>query len=287
MKGTRADVRLLELGLAESREKARSLIMAGAVYADGIRVSKAGESIGDAQALTLKEQGLPFVSRGGLKLDKAVRKYAIPLAGAVAADVGASTGGFTDCMLQNGAARVYAIDVGYGQLDWRLRNDPRVRVMERTNARNMCPAWFDQPLDFAGMDVSFISVKLILPGLYACLKEGALAAILVKPQFEAGRAKVGKHGVVREKSTHFEVLYATALFARQLGFAVCEADFSPITGPKGNIEFLLILQKSREGDVRCDKQECRLQHDENVRCDKLECRIQHVVEEAHACFNFG
>ena len=267
MKGTRADTYLVELGLAESREKARSLILAGVVLADGQRVEKAGQALGPEQTITIKENPIPFVSRGGLKLDKALRVYDIPLTGAVAADVGASTGGFTDCMLQNGANYVYAIDVGYGQLDWRLRNDPRVCVMERTNARAMEPGWFnDRPLDFAGMDVSFISIRLILPALYTCLRDGALAVTLVKPQFEAGREKVGKNGVVRDKDTHLAVLFDTARAATEIGFGIKAVDFSPITGPKGNIEFLLILQKAPQHAMEWDE---------------VQARIQHVVLEAH------
>lgn len=266
MKGPRADIRLVELGLAESREKARSLILAGVVFADGQRVEKAGQNLGPEQAVILKENPIPFVSRGGLKLYKALRTFGISLEGAVAADVGASTGGFTDCMLQNGASYVYAIDVGYGQLDWRLRSDERVCVLERTNARSMEPGWFRQPLDFAGMDVSFISIRLILPALHACLREGALAVSLVKPQFEAGRDKVGKNGVVRDPAVHSAVLANAARFAMEAGFGVKALDFSPITGPKGNIEFLLILQKGTETPMGWDE---------------VGTRIQHVVAEAH------
>ncbi len=245
MSGVRADVRLVELGLAQSREKARSLIMAGEVYLDTARVDKPGASVPEDCVLTVKEQAIPFVSRGGLKLDKAVRKYGLSLQGKIAMDIGASTGGFTDCMLQNGAAKVYAIDVGYGQLDWKLRNDTRVVVMERTNARNMEPGWFNEQPEFASIDVSFISVRLILPGMYQSLVEGSKAVVLVKPQFEAGRGKVGKNGVVREKETHRQVVEETALFARSLGFVIEEIDYSPITGPKGNIEFLLVLSKKQ------------------------------------------
>ena len=269
MKGTRADIRLVELGLAESREKARSLIMSGAVSLSGIRVEKPGDNVPPDSVLTVKENPIPFVSRGGLKLDKPVRKFGISLAGAVALDIGASTGGFTDCMLQNGAKRVYAIDVGYGQLDWRLRNDPRVVVMERTNARFMEPGWFTEQPDFASMDVSFISIRLILPQVFTCLRENACAVILVKPQFEAGRGKVGKNGVVREKETHREVLLGAVEFALQTGFHVLNIDFSPITGPKGNIEFLLVLQKPVAGA----EQQALEQPAETV---------AKIVEEAHA-----
>ncbi|MDD6044359.1 MAG: TlyA family RNA methyltransferase [Clostridia bacterium] len=264
MSGVRADIRLVELGLAGSREKARSLIMAGEVYLDAARVDKPGASVPEDCTLIVKEQAVPFVSRGGLKLDKAVRKYCLSLQGKVAMDIGASTGGFTDCMLQNGAAKVYAIDVGYGQLDWKLRNDHRVVVMERTNARNMEPGWFAEQPEFASIDVSFISVKLILPGMYASLSNGAKAVVLVKPQFEAGRGKVGKNGVVRERETHRQVVEDTARFAEELGFVVEQVDYSPITGPKGNIEFLLVLSKGGEKNEK-----------------NIEDWVKQVVEEAH------
>ena len=272
MKGTRADVRLVELGLADSREKARSLIMAGVVFAGGARVEKAGQNLSETQDLVVKENPVPFVSRGGLKLAKAVQNWDIHLAGAVAADIGASTGGFTDCMLQQGASYVYAIDVGYGQLDWRLRNDPRVCAMERTNARNMEPGWFRQPLDFAGMDVSFISIRLILSALFQCLHAGALAVTLVKPQFEAGRDKVGKNGVVRDKQTHLSVLSGCMQHALEAGFQIVGVDFSPITGPKGNIEFLLILQKGPGERTP-------------LTWDVLEQRLIQVVNDAHITLN--
>lgn len=239
----RADVLLTELGLAQSREKARSLIMAGAVYAGEVRVEKPGDMLLSDAELTVREDPNPFVSRGGLKLDKAIKAFDITLDGAVAADIGASTGGFTDCMLKRGATKVYAIDVGYGQLDWRLRNDSRVIVMERTNARNIAPDWFIAPLNFASIDVSFISVKLILPGLFDCLDADGAAVVLVKPQFEAGRGKVGKNGVVRDKSVHSEVILSTGGAALDMGYSILGLDYSPITGPKGNIEFLLYLSK--------------------------------------------
>jgi len=268
MKGKRADLRLVELGLADSREKARSLIMSGNVLLGTKRIDKPGTAVAEDAELTVKGGVLPFVSRGGLKLNKAVEKYQIPLEGLVCADIGASTGGFTDCMLQNGAKKVYAIDVGYGQLDWKLRNDPRVVVMERTNARNMELSWFSEAaLDFACTDVSFISIRLILPGMYAVLKEEGQAVVLVKPQFEAGREKVGKNGVVRESATHEEVLLGAAEFARSLGFFVEKLDFSPITGPKGNMEFLMLLKKNGKGEEL-----------------ELAPLVKEVVEAAHSCF---
>ena len=254
MKGTRADVRLVELGLCQSREKARSLIMSGAVYINEVRIDKAGDTVPEDCVLTVRENPNPFVSRGGLKLQKAVTKYDIDLNGLVAMDVGASTGGFTDCMLQHGAKKVYSIDVGYGQLDWRLRNDERVKVMERMNARNMTSDWFDEEVDFASMDVSFISIKLILPAIYNCLKNGAIAVILVKPQFEAGREKVGKHGVVSDPATHMEVLERAVSFAKKSGFGIVGIEFSPIKGPQGNIEYLMVLTKGNpSADISSDR----------------------------------
>ena len=252
MKGIRADMRLVELGLCESREKARAVIMSGHVFCGDIRVEKPGENVPEDCAIEVRGAQNPFVSRGGLKLEKAVSDHGILLEGVTAIDVGASTGGFTDCMLRHGAAKVYAIDVGYGQLDWKLRSDERVVVMERTNARFMEPAWFAQEPDFASMDVSFISIRLILPGIYACLGEGAQFVVLVKPQFEAGKGKVGKNGVVRDSAIHEQVLIDAAQFAQKTGFAIQAMDFSPITGPKGNIEFLLILQKNADVQMMDD-----------------------------------
>lgn len=241
----RADIRMVELGLAVSRERARSLIMSGVVYKNGIRIDKAGAPVSSGDLITVKEDPIPFVSRGGLKLKKAIDENALDLTGCFAADIGASTGGFTDCMLTYGAEKVFAVDVGYGQLDWKLRNDPRVIVLERHNARNMEPSWYEGYLDFASVDVSFISLKLILAPLYDCLKQGGIVVALVKPQFEAGRDKVGKNGVVRSPETHRGVLTDIALFSEKSGYAIIGMDYSPITGPKGNIEFLLILKKDR------------------------------------------
>ena len=268
MKGTRADVRLVELNLCQSRERARSLIMSGAVYLNDVRIDKAGDPVPEDCVLTVREDPNPFVSRGGLKLEKAVTKYDISLDNAVAIDVGASTGGFTDCMLMHGAKKVYSIDVGYGQLDWKLRNDERVRVMERTNARFMQPDWFDEQIDFASMDVSFISIRLILPSIYACLKDGGRAVVLVKPQFEAGKGKVGKNGVVRDEAVHKEVLLGAMLFAQSMGFKLEHVDYSPIKGPKGNIEFLLIVSR------RCGEHE-RISDEEATNI------VNNTVAEAH------
>lgn len=244
----RADILLVELGIAQSRERAKALIMEGVVYFGENKVLKASDSFPDDAVLSVRENPIPFVSRGGLKLDKAVRKYGIDLKGAVCVDVGASTGGFTDCMLQNGAAHVYAVDVGYGQLDWRLRGDERVTCMERHNARQMEPSWFAEAPSFASCDVSFISIKLILPPIYNCLTDDGRAVVLVKPQFEAGRNKIGKNGVVRDKSTHLEVLTDAARLAEECGFSILALDFSPITGPKGNIEYLMYLSKQNSDE---------------------------------------
>ncbi|MEG1560669.1 MAG: TlyA family RNA methyltransferase [Clostridia bacterium] len=248
MKGKRADIALVENGLCESRERAKSLIMEGVVTVDGRRIEKPGDAVNPDSIFEIKESALKFVSRGGLKLDKAISSFDLNLDSLIATDLGASTGGFTDCMLMNGTKKVYAIDVGYGQLDWKLRNDPRVVVMERTNARNIVPNWFDEALDFASLDLSFISVKLIINGLINCLREDGKVVVLVKPQFEAGRGKVGKNGVVRNRETHKEVILTLADFAKFCGYRLYGLDFSPITGPKGNIEFLLCLEKSSAPD---------------------------------------
>ncbi|MDR1619849.1 MAG: TlyA family RNA methyltransferase [Clostridiales bacterium] len=240
----RLDVLMFERQLTPSREKARALVMAGKVHVDGKPAQKAGMQVLESAGIQVMENPLPYVGRGGLKLKKAVDHFSLSLSGVTAADIGASTGGFTDCMLQHGAAHVYAIDVGYGQLDWRLRNDPRVTVMERRNARYMEPDWFLDKLQFAGIDVSFISLKLILPALYPCLSDDAYVAMLIKPQFEAGKNQVQKHGVIKDPAVHRAVIKELCGFAQQVGFSVCGLTCSPITGPKGNIEFLCLLKKS-------------------------------------------
>ncbi len=265
----RVDQKLVELGLAQSRERAKALIMEGVVLLDGVRVMKPGDPVREGQELTLKEDPIPFVSRGGLKLKKAVERWEIDLRGMTCLDVGASTGGFTDCMLQNGARKVFAVDVGYGQLDWKLRSDPRVRCMERHNARLMEPAWFDEAPSFASCDVSFISIRLILPRMLEVLAPGGRAVVLVKPQFEAGRNKVGKNGVVREKKTHLEVLSEAALFAKSIGFSLLGMDFSPITGPKGNIEFLLYLLSGESAEALDE--------------EGIKTAAEEIVNAAHEC----
>lgn len=240
---TRLDVAIFERGLAKSREEAHALVLAGKVYLGEVKAEKAGQLVSDETAITVRGDACPFVSRGGYKLQKAMEEFPISLQHKVCADIGASTGGFTDCMLQNGAQKVYAIDVGYGQLDWKLRSDARVSVLERTNARFMEPGWFAEPLDFASVDVSFISLDKILPPLYPCLKDGGQVAALIKPQFEAGKNKVGKHGVVSDESTHIEVIDRVLDISRTVGFCVRGLSYSPIRGPKGNIEFLVFLEK--------------------------------------------
>lgn len=237
----RLDTEMVRRGLAQSREQARRFIMAGEVRVKGVRADKPSMQVTDAHEIALELKSDRFVSRGGLKLDKAMEVFPIDVRSKVAADIGASTGGFTDCMLRRGARKVYAVDVGYGQLDYRLRTDPRVVVMERTNARSLEPGMFDEALEFAAVDVSFISVGLILPPLRACMAKGAQAVVLVKPQFEAGREKVGRRGVVRDRGVHEEVIRETMEHARKPGFYVRGLDFSPVKGPEGNIEFLLFL----------------------------------------------
>ncbi len=243
MTKVRLDVEMVNRGLCPSREKARALILAGEVRVNGTRAEKAGQEIAADAEITAVEDAIPFVSRGGLKLDKAIRTFPIDLNGRTCADIGASTGGFTDVMLKNGAAHVYAIDVGYGQLDWSLRNDPRVTVMERTNARFMTPDWFSDPITFASIDVSFISLHLILPPLFECLTDGGEVVALIKPQFEAGRSEIGKNGVVRDAAVHERVIREMLAFSESVGFTVNGLSFSPITGPKGNVEFLLYISK--------------------------------------------
>ena len=233
----RADILLVEKGLAATRQKAQAMIMSGEVRASGETVQMASMLI-DEDTVFEVAQGLRYVSRGGLKLEKAILVFDIDLTGSVCIDIGASTGGFTDCMLQNHAAKVYAVDVGYGQLDWSLRNNPDVVVMERTNARNLEKDMFDDRIDFISVDVSFISLNLIFPAMKKCLSDNGTALTLIKPQFEAGKGKVGKNGVVRNKQVHVDVLSRVIGEGTDLGFQLTGLDYSPITGPKGNIEFL-------------------------------------------------
>ena len=246
---TRLDVLLVERGFAPTRQKAQAIIMAGSVFVAGQRVDKPGTAVANEAELEVRGHTLRYVSRGGLKLEKAMQTFPITLEGKTCADIGASTGGFTDCMLQNGARRVYAVDVGYGQLDWKLRSDERVVCLERTNARYLSTEQIPEPLDFASIDVSCISLKLIFPALYPLLREGGEIACLIKPQFEAGREKVGKKGVVRDPAVHLEVLQQFLWHAKENNFTVLGITYSPIRGPEGNIEYLGFLRKSDEPDA--------------------------------------
>lgn len=263
----RLDVILVRQGYAPSREKAKALLMAGNVFVDNQREDKAGTLFDESKIkIEVKGRPLPYVSRGGLKLERAVGQFPIVLQDKVCMDIGASTGGFTDCMLQNGAARVYAIDVGHGQLDWKLRNDERVVCMEKTNFRYVTDENIGEPIDFASVDVSFISLTKILIPARKLLRQGGEMVCLIKPQFEAGREKVGKKGVVRDKDVHKEVITKVASFAKTIGFAVLDLDYSPIKGPEGNIEYLLYIKKNGEGSVE-------------------DADIDRTVEEAHAALD--
>ncbi|MBR3971828.1 MAG: TlyA family RNA methyltransferase [Ruminococcus sp.] len=240
----RLDVLVYEKGLCESREKAKAVIMAGLVYVNNQKADKCGSTYEEDVNLEVRGPTLKYVSRGGLKLEKAVSSFNLSLEGVVSMDIGASTGGFTDCMLQNGAKKVYSIDVGYGQLAWKLRQDERVVNMERTNFRKVTPDMIADPIDFFSVDVSFISLKLILPVVRPLLTDEGHGVCLIKPQFEAGREKVGKKGVVRDKSVHAEVIEAIRTFCLSEGFDVLGLDFSPVKGPEGNIEYLIHIKKS-------------------------------------------
>lgn len=266
----RLDVLLVKKGLAPSREKAKAVIMAGSVYVDGQKEDKAG-SVFDEESAQIEVRGhaLPYVSRGGLKLEKALKVFPITLTDKICMDIGASTGGFTDCMLQNGAAKVYSVDVGYGQLDWKLRQDDRVVCMEKTNFRYMTPEDIPDVLDFASVDVSFISLDKILTPAYALLKEQGEMVALIKPQFEAGREKVGKKGVVRDPKVHEEVISRIVRHADEVSFEVLDLSYSPISGPEGNIEYLIHLRKNPERTVYPDIPAV------------FEKKIKEIVEEAH------
>ncbi len=242
----RLDVLVVERRLADSREKAKAIIMAGNVFVNGQREDKAGSMFDVTSQIEIHGVTMKYVSRGGLKLEKAMTHFDISLEGKVCMDVGASTGGFTDCMLQNGAVKVYSVDVGHGQLDWRLRQDERVVVMEKTNIKFVTPEDIDDVIDFASIDVSFISLTKVLLPVRALLRDGGEIAALIKPQFEAGREKVGKKGVVRDKEVHIEVIENVTAFASANGFIPLNLEFSPIKGPEGNIEYLLHLRKSDE-----------------------------------------
>ena len=239
----RLDVLLVKRGLAESREKAKAIIMSGNVFVEGQREDKAGTSFAETVSIEVKGHVLPYVSRGGLKLEKAMRRFHVSVEGKTCTDVGSSTGGFTDCMLQNGAKKVYSVDVGHGQLAWKLRNDERVVCMEKTNFRYMTPEDVSEPIEFASVDVSFISLTKVLEPVRELLGEGGEVVCLIKPQFEAGREKVGNKGVVRDPKVHAEVVHKVIDYADMIGFAVKGLTYSPVKGPEGNIEYLLWLEK--------------------------------------------
>lgn len=261
----RLDILLVNQGLAPSREKAKAVIMSGNVYVNGQKEDKAGTMFDEKSIIEVKGAALKYVSRGGLKLEKAMENFDISLTGKVCMDVGASTGGFTDCMLQNGAVKVYSVDVGHGQLAWKLRQDERVVCMEKTNIRYVTPEDIEEPVEFASIDVSFISLtKVLLPVKNLLTPEGQIGC-LIKPQFEAGREKVGKKGVVRDKSVHEEVIQMVSAYAVSIGFELLNLEFSPIKGPEGNIEYLLHLQNHTDGNIR-----------ENMPFD-----IHEIVEKAH------
>ena len=262
----RLDVLLVERGLATSREKAKAMIMAGEVLVDNEREDKAGSMFPEEVEIVLKGKPLPYVSRGGLKLEKAMKNFDLTLDGKVCMDVGASTGGFTDCMLQNGAVKVYSVDVGHGQLDWKLRNDPRVVCMERTNIRYVVTEDIEERPSFVSIDVSFISLTKVLLPVRNLMEENGEIAALIKPQFEAGREKVGKKGVVRDPKVHEEVIEKVRDYAMSISMEPCHLSFSPIKGPEGNIEYLLHLKKHPEGtEVPMS----------------LDISVEDVVKEAH------
>ncbi|WP_036606402.1 TlyA family RNA methyltransferase [Oribacterium sp. P6A1] len=252
MKKERLDVLLVNKGLAESREKAKRTIMAGIVYVNGEKEDKAGTTFDPEVNIEVRGNVLPYVSRGGLKLEKAIKEFGVSCDGKVCLDIGASTGGFTDCMLQNGAVRVFAIDVGHGQLDWKLRNDERVVCMEKTNIRYVKPEDLGEPASLVSIDVSFISLQLVLPVVKTLIKDDCQVVCLIKPQFEAGRDQVGKKGVVRDKKVHVEVIEKTLSFAYSIGFELKGLTFSPIKGPEGNIEYLaeLMLRSDTESEEK-------------------------------------
>lgn len=240
----RLDVLVFEKGFAESREKAKAIIMAGKIYVDNQKADKCGQSYDENVNIEFRGTAPKYVSRGGLKLEKAIQNFQLSLDNKITMDIGASTGGFSDCMLQNGAKKVYSVDVGYGQLAWKLRTDPRVVNMERTNMRNVTPEQIPDKIDFFSIDVSFISLKLLLPVARTLLSDNAQAVCLIKPQFEAGKEKVGKKGVVRDPDVHIEVVKSIYDFCLNSGYSVLNLDFSPIKGPEGNIEYLIHIQKS-------------------------------------------
>lgn len=265
----RLDVYLTEKGLTTSRERAKALIMAGQVYVKNQKCDKAGTMLDENETeVEVRGEQLKYVSRGGLKLEKAMQEFPITLDGKVTMDIGASTGGFTDCMLQNGARKVYAVDVGYGQFAWKLRSDERVVNMERTNIRYVTPEDIGEPIDFASIDVSFISLKLVLPAAYNLLSPDGEIVALIKPQFEAGKGQVGKKGVVRDKNIHFEVIRGVLDFATENGFKLLGLSFSPIKGPEGNIEYLAYIRKSNDTEKITDEEILQIVEKSHENLDK-------------------
>jgi len=282
----RLDVLLVERGLSPGRDKAKRQIMAGEVYVAGQKEDKPGSVFAEDVAIEVRGPALRYVSRGGLKLEKAVAAFALDLSGYTCMDIGASTGGFTDCMLQNGAVKVFAVDVGYGQLAYRLREDPRVVCMEKTNIRYVTREDIGEELDFASIDVSFISLTLVLPVAMSLLKENGSLVCLIKPQFEAGREKVGKKGVIKDPAVHREVIEKVATFSLELGFLIRGLTFSPVKGPEGNIEYLLYLSKDKEsGEAKEDREkvsEVRLEVEEREKeaeKEKIEEKVEEKVEK--------
>ena len=310
MKKERLDVLMVRRNLAESREKAKALIMSGIVYVNGQKEDKAGTSFEETVQIEVRGSTLKYVSRGGLKLEKAMSRFGVQLAGKVCMDVGASTGGFTDCMLQNGAVKVYAVDVGHGQLAWKLRNDDRVICMEKTNIRYVTPEDIGDRIEFSSIDVSFISLTKVLGPVKQLLTDNGQVVCLIKPQFEAGREKVGKKGVVREKSVHLEVIEMVSDYARSIGFGILGLEFSPIKGPEGNIEYLLYLQNFLQenggqednvqkiaGEKTTDQEEmnqsktehAEMKQTENHQAKRnqteYELSARAIVEQAHGCLD--
>lgn len=266
----RLDVLLIKRNLAPSREKAKAIIMSGCVFVNGQREDKAGSSFEQDKAIIeIKGNTLPYVSRGGLKLEKAIKEFGVLLDNKICMDVGSSTGGFTDCMLKNGAAKVYAVDVGHGQLDWKLRQDERVVCMEKTNIRYVTPDEIQDKIEFSSIDVSFISLTKVLLPVKQLLTEQGKIVCLIKPQFEAGREKVGKKGVVRESSVHIEVILTVVSYALSIGFAALALDYSPIKGPEGNIEYLLYMQNQELAQALQD----------------IPFEVKEIVERAHMQLN--
>lgn len=305
MKKERLDVLMVQRNLVESREKAKALIMSGIVYVNGQKEDKAGTSFEETVQIEVRGSTLKYVSRGGLKLEKAMSRFGVQLAGKVCMDVGASTGGFTDCMLQNGAVKVYAVDVGHGQLAWKLRNDDRVICMEKTNIRYVTPEDIGDRIEFSSIDVSFISLTKVLGPVKQLLTDNGQVVCLIKPQFEAGREKVGKKGVVREKSVHLEVIEMVSDYARSIGFGILGLEFSPIKGPEGNIEYLLYLQNYPQEEAGQEEtgQEVTAQRvtgqgtteqgttgqevagQEEIKRPDYELSARAIVEQAHGCLD--